>query len=179
MRGPGGKGSWRRFLTAVALGLGAVGCSASGSLEETVAISRPLADYSILKLSVTVEDPEDAEGAALVEAKLGAGLSRAGIFDRVLASDVDLAEPDLVLRAHIVNLRRVSSASRAMGGALVGRGKLEIQVELIDVATGESIGELTAEGKSSGGTIFAGTTTQGVDQAVDRVIEYLVQHAGP
>lgn len=176
MRSPGGGRSWPRVLAALALGLGAVSCSASGSLEETVAISRPLSDYSILKLSVTTEDVEDADGIALVEAKLGAGLSREGIFDRVLASDVDLAEPDLLLHAHIMNLRRVSSTARAVGGALVGRGALEIQVELIDLATGESIGELTAEGKSSGGTVFAGTTTQGIEQAVDRVIEYLVQH---
>jgi len=42
-------------------------------------------------------------------------------------------------------------------------------VTLVDIASGNTFGSFTAEGKSSGGTVFAGLTPQAIDQVVAQI----------
>jgi hypothetical protein len=46
-------------------------------------------------------------------------------------------------------------------------------VELIDLKMGKTIGAFKVEGKSSGGTIFAGTTPQAIERAVEQIVDFV------
>ena len=151
-------------------------CSATGRVEETVPIAAPLGAYETARLDVTTDGFEDAEIVRLVEAKLDARLTREGVFARVTSAAVDVGAPDLDLRVRILHLSRVSTTGRALVGGLAGRGGIRMEVELVDLATGTSLGTVTAEGKSSGGTAFSGRTGQAIDQAVERIVATLAAH---
>jgi hypothetical protein len=73
----------------------------------------------------------------------------------------------------IVDINRVTGGQRAMVGAFAGRGWIRLRVYLYDGATDEQIGDASIEGFSSGGTVFAGTTSDAMDEAAEKVVEFV------
>lgn len=57
----------------------------------------------------------------------------------------------------------VSTFGRLMFEALAGKAFVKVKVELIDTTENRKVGEFEASGMSSGGSIFAGTTSQTED----------------
>jgi hypothetical protein len=75
------------------------------------------------------------------------------------------------LNATITELSRVGSGTRLLLGALAGQASVKVDVELKDT-TGKILGKFTASGKSSGGTIFAGTTDQALEEAAKEIVGF-------
>ena len=89
---------------------------------------------------------------------------------------LDVLELVQVLQAmdvDVLGLVNVTTTARALVGGLAGRGKIQLRVQLVEIEGGRVLCELAAEGKSSGGTVFSGTTSEAVDEAVAAIIAYL------
>jgi len=76
----------------------------------------------------------------------------------------------------VTDVRGVSGLSRFLFGAMAGRASIRADVQLVELATGEKIGAFSIEGKSSGGTVFAGTTSQALEKTGEGVAEYINAH---
>jgi hypothetical protein len=83
---------------------------------------------------------------------------------------------DLRLRARITELNKVGTTSRLLLGGLAGRGKVVVVSELLDTRSGQNIGSFNAEGQSSGGSAFAGTTEQAIERAAEQIVEFVVRN---
>jgi hypothetical protein len=59
-----------------------------------------------------------------------------------------------------------------VGGA-AGRAGIDVEVELFDSEESKTIGTFVAQGRSSGGTVVAGTTPQAVERAVEQIVEFI------
>ena len=100
-----------------------------------------------------------------------------GLFERVLPRVASGDEKhDLIVLVTIKQLRRVSHQARMMVGAFAGRGKMVADIQLRDASSEAVIGQATAVGKTSGGTVFAGTTSQAVSMIADEVVKLLEQN---
>jgi len=98
-------------------------------------------------------------------------------FDRIYSA-IAASEsiPDLKLKVTITELRKVSAGARVMVGAFAGRGKMVVKMEVFDGKSDTKIGEGTAEGLTSGGTVFAGTTPQAVERVAEQVVSFLTSN---
>lgn len=85
-------------------------------------------------------------------------------------------QADVTLDVTIVEVSEVSQGARILFGALAGQAKMVADVDVIDRKTGASLGKMRAEGKSSGGHIFAGTTSEALDQMAVQVADYLLRN---
>ena len=101
-------------------------------------------------------------------------LTKKAVFRAV----VDKTGADYLVRVKITSLKDVGSTERLMLGALAGRASISADVEVYD-RTGAFIGGMTAEGKSSGGTIFAGTTKEAIELAAGQIANYLLRYREP
>jgi hypothetical protein len=150
------------------------GCASSGSVRQTQEIGTKLGTYRVVKIETTSAVPETTQELAQLESALTTTLRNVNMFEKVFPQAVSPeAAADLQVKANIATLRRVGAGSRVLLGALAGRAGVTIDVTLTEVASGKVVGSFTAEGKSSGGTVFAGTTPQAIDQAVDQIIELI------
>lgn len=149
------------------------GC-ASGALQTTTPMEVKLANYKTIVLNVSSPIFGANEEIAQFETMAVAKLQSKNLFEKVIAgSSSPDAQSDLRLDAKIVELKKVSSAERVMQGAFAGRAGITVDTELIDVKAGTKIGAFRAHGVSSGGTRFAGTTRQAIDQATDQIVEFV------
>lgn len=63
-----------------------------------------------------------------------------------------------------------------MLGGLAGRGSITVNADLVDGKTGKKLGSFTSEGKTSGGTVFSGTTEQALRRAAEQVVGFVKQN---
>ena len=80
---------------------------------------------------------------------------------------------ELKLNVEITEIKQVSGAARILLGALAGRAKVHAKCEIINTKTNEVLRKFEAEGESSGGSIFAGTTNQAVKEISKSVVNYI------
>lgn len=123
--------------------------------------------------STTSDDAEALARAVLAKldqsgrrARLQAGPGRSPSGDSVSE------EVRVVLE--ITGIKRVTQSERALIGAFAGRAWVRVRVRLNALPSGELLGEADFEGFSSGGTIFAGTTRQAIDEASTKIAEFIV-----
>lgn len=104
-----------------------------------------------------------------------AKLRNANLFQSVvsLANNPETSYYDLILNMKIKDLKKVSTTSRIMFGMFAGRSKILVENELVDHSTGHRVGSFTAQGKSSGGTVFAGTTDQALEKVADQIVNFV------
>lgn len=151
-----------------------VGCASKGALITETPMTTKLADYKTMLLHVSSQVPGSSEEVIQLESMTVAKLREMGLFEKVIAGSASPDVPaDLRLNVRIVELREVSSGKRVFLGALAGRARIAVDAELIDLQTGKTIGAFKAEGKSSGGTVFAGTTEQAIERVVEQIVEFV------
>ena len=63
-----------------------------------------------------------------------------------------------------------------MWGAFAGQAKTEATVEFREQTTGKLIGSGEIEGKSSNGSVLAGTTPEAVDRVADEVVNLVEEN---
>lgn len=152
------------------------GCASVGTLHTTTPMMIKLAQYKTILVRVWSQVPESTQEVIELETMVIAKLRERNLFEKVVS---DLTSPDaadLRLNLRIVHLKKVSPGARVMLGALAGQAVIVVDAELVDQGTGKSIGNFLAEGKSSGGTVFAGTTTQAIERVVEQIVEFLVKN---
>ena len=151
------------------------GCASKGTLQVQDSPSVKLSSYEGISVRVTSDVSGAETEIALLESFIIAQLRSSTIFDKVYSAVAGSTRAsDLRLSATITQLRRVSAGERMMVGAFAGRGKVVVRIELHDDKTGKVIGRATAEGITSGGTAFAGTTPQAIERVAEQVVKFIL-----
>ena len=65
-----------------------------------------------------------------------------------------------------------------MLGAFAGRGSVKVSADLLDGRSGGKLSAFTSEGKTSAGTVFAGTTEQALQRAAEEIAGFVSQSLG-
>lgn len=84
-------------------------------------------------------------------------------------------EGSLIIKAVITDINKVSGTARFFLGAFAGKASMTIDVSFIDAKTGNSIGEFNITGKS-GGTGYAGGTSEAIEMTADKIAEVISQN---
>jgi hypothetical protein len=63
-----------------------------------------------------------------------------------------------------------------MWGAFAGQANSQATVELLEQPGGKLLGIGEIEGKSSGGSVIAGTTLEAVDRVADQVVRLVTEN---
>lgn len=157
-------------LFALSLLLVFAACAASGTIQQFTGqpVEVAATDVVIVRAESAVEDGNKFVDP-LIETVTGRLMESATVA--AVVNDVDAAT--IAIDMNITEVRAVGGASRFMFGAMAGRAGITVDVVLTQADTGEELGTLQATGKSSGGTIFAGTTNQAIEQVADQIVEYL------
>jgi len=93
--------------------------------------------------------------------------------DVIIAKCPDDAESIIMLNGDITYMKRVSRADRIAAGALAGKARVDIEVDLVDFQSGEVVGEASFQGTSSGGSMFAGTTEQALENTSQLIADFI------
>ncbi len=150
------------------------GCASTGTIQQTAPITVKLSGYKTMLFRVSSDVPESSQEVVHFESMTVAKLRERGLFEKVIAGSASPnAKADLRADAEIVKLKKVGSGARVMLGAFAGRAGMAVEVKLTDVKTGKNLGVFKAEGKSSGGTVFAGNTGQAVERIAEQIVEFV------
>jgi Domain of unknown function (DUF4410) len=150
------------------------GCASTGKISTTVPMTVKLSTYKTMLLNISSQIPESSEEMVQLESMTIAKLRDKGLFEKIIVgSSSPDAQADLRLKAKIVALKKVSSGARVMVGAMAGRAGIDVEVELFDLKESKILGTFIAQGRSSGGTVFAGTTPQAIERAVEQIVEFI------
>jgi len=150
------------------------GCASKGAVTATTPMTLKLSTYKTMLFNTSSQVVASSEEIVQLESMTIAKLREKGLFDKVISgSSSPDAQADLRLNAKIIQLKRVSSGARVMVGAMAGRAGIDVEVELFDLKESKSIGTFIAQGRSSGGTVFAGTTPQAVERAAEQIVEFI------
>lgn len=153
----------------------ASGCASGGSIEPANPINEKLGQYSDVQLKVSSKEEYPTKFVAALETAILTELRERSMF-RSYRSETEQAPAELRIDATIVSASHVSKAARVLTGAFAGRAKMEVLVELTDLARDKSIGSFIAKGHSSGGTIFAGDTSQAIEKVAEQIADFLLEH---
>jgi hypothetical protein len=158
------------FLAACLL-VSLIGCASSGAVTNISAASTGLPisrDFVIVETSSALSDVEPQK--SLLNALVISGLQQTQKFGRVSGNQTAIKPTSgIKVNVDIKEVNAVSDVARVMVGAFAGQASILVQVTITDVKSGNQIRTFEAEGKSSAGYAFAGTT----DQAVQRVAEQI------
>ncbi len=158
------------FFVVIFLG----GCASTGKITTTVPVTTKLSNYKTMLFNISSNIPDSSEETVQLESMTIAKLREKGLFQKIfVTSSSPDVQPDLKLNAKIVALKKVSSGARVMVGAMAGRAGIDVEVELFDLKESKVLGTFLAQGRSSGGTVFAGTTPQAVERAVEQIAEFI------
>jgi len=150
------------------------GCASTGTIRVTTPMTVKLSTYKTMFLDFSSQVPGSSEETVQLETMTIVKLQEKGLFDKLIAgSSSPDAQADLRLNAKIVRLKRVTSEARMWVGGMAGRAGIDVEVELFDLKESKTIGTFMAQGRSSGGTVFAGTTPQAVERAVEQIVEFI------
>lgn len=168
----------------------AMGCASEPADRQAIAEAEasrmarpdePLSDFGHFELAAMTMSPEveaDARKTAQVqdlEAKLKSRLQPLlDQWNRAGGSP----ERVLVIEPTVQQLRIVSGGARFWGGAMAGESLVDIDLKLVDQASGARVGEARvsrSSGAMAGGWSFGATDLNLLDYIVDICHEYLVQ----
>jgi len=154
------------------------GCASNGALHLLQPLEVNLTGYESMVVSISSNFPgnEKSQLESLIISKLRAKQLFEKVYSGEAAPNTDKA---LQMKGVIIEIKKVDAGSRMMLGALAGQARVLVNVSLIDLTANKIIGEFNAEGKSSGGSIFAGTTSQALDQAADQIVNLIQTEAHP
>ena len=169
----------RFLLLAVLIGTGfcLMSCAASNQSIVKTPIATSLSLYKDVMVSVThaAANPVDDEEKDMLVKEICKGLELTGKFQQVNVSDPSGQKiGELLVEAEVININRVSRAARVLAGGLAGLASVELQVKLVDQKENKLIGETNVTGKSSGGTIFAGTTEEAIKEAAKGDVAFVI-----
>jgi hypothetical protein len=158
----------------LALFLFLAGCAAGSTIQETQP-AQGLGKYKSVFIEVTTDDPENIEAVGQLKSSLTGRLAVRTCFENCVTGP-DPGNADLRLSASVTGIRGVSNVGRVLFGAMAGRAVVRADIRLTDVKSGEVVAVFSIEGKSSGGWVGAGTTSQALDKTAEGVAQYIYEH---
>ena len=159
----------------------AAGCASTGKSTINQPFATRLGQYKSTTVEVTSEaskSPERlAEFLVQLESRIIAKLRERNAFAKIYsqAADAD-SQADLRTRVVIISLRDVNNVDRVMWGAFAGQANTKALVEVRERASDKLLGSGEIEGKSSGGSVMAGTTLEAVDRVADEVVRLIIDN---
>lgn len=159
----------RLLILAVALLLSA--CAASGSIQVTSSVPASIDSAKSGAVDVATSVAGKTETADALQKAIISQLLSKNVFKSVTATD----QSDYLLKVNVVDVKEVSQGARIMLGALAGKAGITAQVDVLDRRNGTVTGSMVAKGQSSGGTVFAGTTQEAIDQTATQIVDYLLR----
>lgn len=161
---------WVGYL-AIACMVG--GCAATTRQTVLQPLTVSLKSAAHIVVDVASNGPVTAAEAESFASQVVAKLDATGKFSDVARKGSMIGSEDLLVKCEVSDIRRVTTAARALVGAMAGRASMDVHVTLIEPASGKTVGEANVSGVSSGGTIFAGTTEQAIEKAAEAVADYV------
>lgn len=79
----------------------------------------------------------------------------------------------VMLKGEITYMKRVTKATRCLTGAMGGRARVDVDVNLVDYQTGDEIGAASIKGTSTGGSVFAGGTEGAFENAAQLIADFI------
>jgi hypothetical protein len=158
-------------VIALALTLGA--CAASGTIQQ-VSKDAPQIDSRHSASVVVRTAVTGREQVALgLQQAIMYQLTSKRVFNNVQTTPTGT---DIIVDATVTSASEVDQATRVLLGALAGQAELQANVKILDAKSNAVLGEMLAHGKSSGGHVFAGTTTEAIDQVATQIADYLLRN---
>jgi hypothetical protein len=111
-----------------------------------------------------------------LESRIIAKLRARRTFEKTNANAAKDSTEELEIQVIITSIRDVDNFDRVMWGAFAGQAKSKATITFTERASGKLIGSGEIEGKSSGGSVFAGTTVEAVDRVADEVVRLVVEN---
>ncbi len=150
------------------------GCASTGTMQLTKPVSERINNYNKIAIDVSSDIKDSSSEVIQLEKMVVIKLREKGLFERVIPGTMDTST-DLHLKIKIVELQKVGSAARLVFGALAGQAKVTVDAKLVDIKTNSVLGAFRAEGKSSGGSTFAGTTEQALERVAEQIVAFLIK----
>jgi len=149
------------FITLMAVVL--TGCASTSTVTGSVA---PVS-VSTRDIAVTVETKAEDSGAEAQKLK-------ELIISELSKNGWKINNNGLQLIATIKDITKVGRTARLIGGALAGRASVDVEVVLKNKEN-SVLNTFSVTGKSSGGTIFAGTTDQALEKAAGEIVSAITK----
>ena len=160
----------RNIFLVFIVGLFFSGCAGGSSSNEIMAF-QPVDGIDKTVMVVVYSENERAQKRIPeVENALVSGLNLRGTFKRAAT---DLETSDFTLEVEILDTKNVGDSSRVMLGALAGRAKITLRAKFFERGNETPLGIIETQGKSSGGTVFAGTNDQAAQNAVQEILQWI------
>jgi hypothetical protein len=144
------------------------GCASTSSVNSTLAPTVSLDGFKTISVAVQTKVEDSEKEVKTFKEILISELKKKNKWEVVDGNP----QCQLGLSATITNLNKVGGASRILLGALAGRASVDVDVVVKD-AKGKVISQFVVNGKSSGGTIFAGTTDQALEKAAEQIAAFM------
>ena len=148
---------------------------ATGAVDVKAAGLTALDGKKSAGVEVTSAVPDKAESANALKQAIVAQLVSKNVFKALTASNA----ADYQVKVNILSVSEVAQGVRILLGAFAGKAEISTQVDVFDSKAGKSMGNFVAKGKSSSGTIFAGTTQEAIDQAAAQIADHLLANRLP
>lgn len=167
-----------RLLSSVGLFLVllAVGCASTSTSTVRQPFTSKLGQFKSAAVEVksTVAKPPAKldEFMVQLESRIIAKLRSQNAFEKIFSASSD-APSELQITVTLTQIRDVNTFNRVMWGAMAGTAKSEALLEIRERSTGKLIGANNILGKSSGGSVFAGTTAEAVERVADEVVRQI------
>lgn len=161
----------RRILFNIAVVLfisGLLGCASTSSVKSTVSPTISLDSFKTLSVSVQTKVEDSEKEAQNFKEILISELKKKNKWEIVDSNP----QNQLELSATITDLKKVGGGARLLLGALAGQASVDVDVVLKD-SKGNVISQFSVNGKSSGGTIFAGGTDQAFEKASEQIVAFM------
>jgi hypothetical protein len=156
------------------------GCASSGkySMRQPLSVKLALFKSAIIEVKSSLpKNPEKLdEFKVQLESRIIAKLRERKAFEKIYPAAANDQPSELHILVIITAVRDIDNYTRVMWGAFAGQANTQVTVELREKASGKLLGSAEIEGKSSGGSVFAGTTTEAVDRVADQVIQLVTEN---
>lgn len=169
------------YLSLVACVLLATGCASTGKSTVRQPFVAKLGQFesTVVEVTSTVATPPAKidEFMTQLEVRIITKLREQRAFEKVYswAANAD-AQAQLKVSVVITSVREVDNFDRLMWGAMAGQASTKAVVEIRETASDALLGSHEIVGKSSGGTVFAGTTNEAVDRTAEEVVRIIVEN---
>ncbi|GAB6182679.1 DUF4410 domain-containing protein [Thermodesulfovibrio hydrogeniphilus] len=127
----------------------------------------------VIAVCVESKNPEYIKEAEKIEIILLEKLKNSNLFSAIRK---DRKDADILIRVNITEVVRVRSSDRFLFGAMAGRAKIAGNILIENSRRGETIGRFYVESISSGGTVFAGTTEDVIEQFANQLVDTILSN---
>jgi len=158
------------------------GCAAKKVLTVNLPLKSKLSKYNVLKINqfyygptVEIKDQEKADKLRdMFQERVKYHIYGLSLFEQVVdveaTKDIDRI---VLLKGKITCMKRVTKFTRFMVGAMAGRARVDVDIQLVDGHTKDILGEANIKGTSTGGSVFAGGTEEAFKNAAQQVAEFI------